>query len=195
MKPHFFLAIPVLDLANKSLVNWQEQNRDYYPFKKWVHPQDLHITLVFLGHVEDGLLHRLGDYLDVVANQQCTFNLTLNGLGTFGEKKHPRIFWSGVNKEEQLIELQSNVAKTCASLGLDIENRPYRPHITLARRWTGDDVFSLEEANQSLTKDHLSTWKVDKFHLYQSHIGKSPMYEPLRTFSFSADAFRTNEEE
>ncbi|MFV8827636.1 RNA 2',3'-cyclic phosphodiesterase [Alkalihalobacterium sp. APHAB7] len=188
MKTHFFLAIPVVGIANQSLINWQEQNKNYFLFKKWVHPQDLHITLVFLGHVEDGLLQCLGDQLELVAKQQSSFTLNINGLDTFGEKKRPRIFWAGVDKEEQLIELQSNVAKTCARLGLEIENRPYRPHITLARRWNGDDIYSPDKANQSFTKNDLSSWKVDKFHLYQSHIGKSPMYEPLRTFSFSADA-------
>ncbi|WP_209123922.1 RNA 2',3'-cyclic phosphodiesterase [Alkalihalobacillus sp. BA299] len=182
MKTHFFLAIPVLGQANVSLIEWKERNIQQFPFQKWVHPHDLHITLVFLGHVEEAMLRSLGDHIDEVIKSFPSFALTINELNTFGEKNRPRIFWSSVEKEERLYDLQKKVANACADLGIEIENRPYRPHITLARRWKGNDHYSSTQASQSFTQEYRSSWNVDKFHLYQSHIGKSPVYEPIRTF-------------
>ncbi|OLO40192.1 2'-5' RNA ligase [Alkalihalophilus pseudofirmus] len=182
MKTHFFLAVPVSGQVQRFLSEWKDRNIGHFPFQKWVHHEDLHITLVFLGHIEKKLLHHLSDQLDELIKKHHSFSLTLGNLNTFGENSRPRIFWSGVENELSLFKLQKDIANTCLSLNLEIEKRPYRPHITLARRWKGDDNFSLPQATELFNQENKSSWKVDKVHLYQSHLGKSPMYEPIRTF-------------
>ncbi|WP_216831841.1 RNA 2',3'-cyclic phosphodiesterase [Alkalihalobacterium elongatum] len=187
MKAHFFLAIPVLGSANQSLVNWKEEHSSHFPFQKWIHPQDLHITLVFLGHVEKAQLIALGEQIDKTIKNYHSFTITLNELNTFGDLNRPRIFWAGVEKPEQLMKLQMDIAQTCVNVGLDIEKRPYRPHITLARRWKANGMYTPALANELFTAEYQRSWEVEKIHLYQSHPGKSPMYEPIQTFFLSTN--------
>ena len=182
-KPHFFIAIPILYEVKEWLSSYVSSIRGEMPFKKWVHEEDYHITLTFLGYVEDEKLQVLNKKIIETLEQMQSFSLAPTTVGVFGQIDSPRILWVGVEVNEELLFLQRNIARVCEKVGIELDQRPYRPHITIARKWSGEDKFSISKAQSSLEKlTRPSQLEVNKVILYQSHIGKTPMYESKVTY-------------
>jgi RNA 2',3'-cyclic 3'-phosphodiesterase len=98
----------------------------------WTPPEKLHITLIFLGEVEEERQRELGRRLSAVQVQP--FFVGLEGLGVFPRKGHPRILWAGLEKADpRLFQLHGNVEQLTINLGFEPERRRYAPHVTLAR--------------------------------------------------------------
>jgi RNA 2',3'-cyclic 3'-phosphodiesterase len=101
------------------------------PGAKWVPPENMHLTLRFIGEVEYGLADDLDAALAKL--QSPRFDLTLDGVGFFGKPAAARTLWVGVRKCEALTRLQAKVEIAVQRLGLPAEERKYSPHVTLAR--------------------------------------------------------------
>ena len=92
-------------------------------------PENLHLTLAFLGEVEDPAPVR------AALAAACTggaFSLTVGGLGRFED-----LWWAGVRDNERLEALALRAQDALRQAGFSVERRPWRPHITLVRRWRG----------------------------------------------------------
>lgn len=159
------------------------------PFKKWVHPDDLHITLKFIGEVAPSAVPAIETALARIAARSNPFALKLSGAGTFGAPQAPRVLWAGLGgKLQPLKSLQADVESELAELGYEPENRPYSPHITLARQYSGTEPARKDEL-AGLFRPEGDTpleWTADRLVLYRSHFGRTPMYEPIRTVVFHA---------
>ncbi len=181
-QPHYFIAIPIENKVKVQLSNWCKQEQP--PFLRFVHEQDYHITLVFLGAISFSLLEQLKVALQTVAKRHERFSLTIDDLGTFGQEQSPRIFWASVIKESKLFALQMDIYKTCISLGLKLETRGYSPHITLARKYIGQGPYFAEELRQSFQSTFVNeNWCASSFVIYQTHLKKTPKYEVVTSFS------------
>ena len=101
------------------------------PGAKWVGPENLHLTLRFIGEVSEARFADVDAALSAV--RAPGFELTLSGIGHFSSGKVPRVLWVGVEKNEPLGYLHGRVEAACARAGLDSERRKFSPHITLAR--------------------------------------------------------------
>lgn len=91
----------------------------------------LHLTLHFLGDLDDPLLAWLARALQEVHHP--AFALTISGTGVFPARGRPTVLWAGVAPDPPLLDLHAKLAAVLATLGIAVEARPYRPHITLAR--------------------------------------------------------------
>lgn len=100
---------------------------------KWVDPDAIHITLKFLGNVDDGLAPAITQRLDAIAGRRRPFALPLDGFGAFPTADRPRVIWAGAESVPPLELLQHDVESAMADLGFDVEGRPFRPHVTLGR--------------------------------------------------------------
>jgi 2'-5' RNA ligase len=97
---------------------------------KWVEPDDMHITLRFLGDV-DG--RTADDFVDAIAGlDEEPFQLRISGLGSFGHRQ-PRALWAGVEAPPVLNRIQAAHERAARIAGLDPEARNFVPHVTLAR--------------------------------------------------------------
>lgn len=183
-RTHFFIAIPVSYEIREWLYSYRKKVENVTLFKKWVHEEDYHITLAFLGFVENEKLDELKQLLKKELHDFEAFSLSPTTIDIFGQKGHPRILWVGVEQSQKLMDLQKVIVDVCVQSGIQLETRPYRPHITIARKWLGEVEFNINKEQESLeTITGPSKWDVKKVVLYQSHIGKSPMYEPKELFS------------
>jgi len=98
---------------------------------RWIDRESFHITLRFIGDIEDGLAHEIADALDGVVARP--FRIRLKGVGTFGGNK-PHALYVGVAAEgEDLKRLQATHERICQMLGLPPEQRKFTPHVTIAR--------------------------------------------------------------
>lgn len=100
------------------------------PGARWVEPENYHITLRFIGDVDDRIAHEIGSMLDQV--NRHGFELRLDGLTSFGGRK-PRAVVAAVPTVPALSELQAEHERLMQRIGLEPEGRKYTPHVTLAR--------------------------------------------------------------
>lgn len=184
---HYFLALALPRQSKELLFKWRELLEPRLPFKTWVHPEDLHITLAFLGGTASfQQLNEVKNRMKILVQQHPAFELELNGIGTFGRKDAPRILWAGINKSEELTSLQKDVFTACTEAGFDLDKRPYSPHITLARRWKSDESFPFETVNEIVQpKQEYSFFEAENMVLYQTHMNRTPKYQPLAIFPLS----------
>lgn len=96
-----------------------------------VRPAQLHLTLHFLGDVEDDSRLEVREQLAAVRHEP--FTITIKGTGVFPPRGRPSVLWAGVVESQPLAELHAAVAAAIESCGLPVEHRPYVPHVTLAR--------------------------------------------------------------
>ncbi|WP_456385407.1 RNA 2',3'-cyclic phosphodiesterase [Desulfolithobacter sp.] len=140
------------------------------PGARWVPPDQLHLTLRFIGDVDGGVFADVREVLAGVRSQ--SFSLRIKGVGFFPPRKRPRVIWAGIESSDELILLQKRVENTLVACGLAPEGRKFSPHITLARlkntplsRITGFLAQHALLASRSFT--------VDRFLLYSSVLGRS----------------------
>jgi RNA 2',3'-cyclic 3'-phosphodiesterase len=182
-----FAAVPLPDDLKGMIAESVTAFKQQLPFRKWTHPDDYHITLKFLGATDISLMPDLEKQLAQCAAQSVPFTLEAVSAGTFGKPSAPAVLWAGVSGDlERLNELQGDVERSAERLGYALEDRPYRPHITIARRfvessgdWNGNGLAHL---SHWLDKKDCK-WTVSEIVLYQTRLNSSPMYEPIRKWS------------
>jgi 2'-5' RNA ligase len=100
----------------------------------WVPPENLHVTLKFLGAVEEERLALVGRRLEAVASRARRFELAIAGLGAFPAVSRPRVLWAGISAGgETLASLAAAVDEALEALGFAREARPFAAHVTLGR--------------------------------------------------------------
>ncbi len=97
---------------------------------RWIDRENYHLTLRFMGNIENGAANELVDALEAITPER--FEIELQGTGYFGGAK-PRAVWAGVRAPDALEQVQARQERLCQQLGLAPEQRKYTPHVTLAR--------------------------------------------------------------
>lgn len=179
---HYFIAVPIDEKLKGKLWDWNKDEKP--PFKQFVDEADYHITLAFLGGVEPSLLEDLQNSLANISIKHELFSLIFDDIGFFGQENNPRIFWAGVKKEEKLFKLQKAIFETCTRLGFHLDVRSYNPHLTMARKYSGDSPYFQAELKSSFQKTMKNqSWNVSRFVIYQTHLKQTPKYEEIASFS------------
>jgi 2'-5' RNA ligase len=136
------------------------------PGARWVDPGNYHVTLRFIGEVDEGLA---GDIDEVLARIRARpFDLVLTGIGQFGE----RMLWVGVQKNPALLHLRDKVESALVRLGLEPEARRYAPHVTLARLKNAPEA-RLQAYIQEHALFRAEPFAVDGFSLIASYLTKA----------------------
>lgn len=180
--PHYFIAVPLSSSIKDWLFLQQSQCKDLdaLSYKSWTHKEDLHITLKFLGAVTPEKIDLLVNKLVQLQSKFEPFQLKVGGLGNFGNPKQPRVLWTGVESNDRLNQLYKTIEDVCVEVGFSEENRPYRPHITLAKKWNGsrlpEDYMSELAAS---FKGERQDW-IDHFVVYEIHPSQSPKYKVIK---------------
>jgi 2'-5' RNA ligase len=144
------------------------QLKKLIPTIRWVPPKNFHLTLRFLGSIEETLIDSIGA---VLSNELCPFpRLSINakGLGVFPDLRRPRILWVGL-EGNALTTLAARVESALQPLGFAAEQRPFTPHLTIGR-WRQFDRSpkTVGEALASWRNREFGESAVDKIVLYQS---------------------------
>ena len=178
---HYFLAIPLPEEARRILAHHVNVLKEELPYKEWTYPDDLHITLTFLGAANFQRINELKQAVTEKVEEHPSISLTLNGLGTFGQNDRPRVLWAGVSSDSHLYQLQKQIHEAAEQVGFQVDKRPYKPHITLAKKWAGSDVLNPKCLETEVEK---LSWEVKGVILYRTLLGRSPKYQPLKVFTF-----------
>jgi len=155
------------------------------PLIRWVAPQNVHLTLKFLGDVSPVNLEQLADALKVEALNHETFTIFVGGLGAFPTPRHARVIWVGLQAPVALMALLRGVEAVAARLGYASEDRPFSPHLTIGRvgqNIPGKDLQRIRTALEGSTVGALGTLRVDALHIFKSDLQPGgPVYSRLYT--------------
>ena len=177
---HYFWAVKLPDAIKQSIHDELNNVQPIFQFQRWVHRDDYHITLAFLGSADEQRLQEVINLVGQAMTEQHSFPLQIIGLNTFGNNKAPRIFWGAGNEEDRLYELQAIVHQKCLEGGFTLESRPYHPHITIARKWSAQEEFNMQllTKHNPFQEKHLC-FSVNEIALYKTNLDKIPKYEPI----------------
>jgi len=110
---------------------------------KWVEPENLHLTLKFLGEVSHGLIADVCRKVEKAAAQVEPFTLEVCGLGAFPNPARPRVIWLGSRTgAEQMVLLYDRIEAALAELGFPRENRRFQVHLTIGRPRSGGQTLN-----------------------------------------------------
>ncbi len=183
MKKHYFLAVPIEEKQRMILLNWIQNHKSSLPFKSWVHPEDYHITLAFLGDIQQhSKLIELTKSVNETLKNDFQFEISLKGIDVFGKAESPRILWASVEHSESLNHLQTVIVKACEETGFQLDRKPFRPHITLARKWNSVHPFIKFARLDQVFNDQPSPSVVSSIYLYQTNLDQIPKYEAINIF-------------
>ncbi len=150
---------------------------------RWVDPEGMHLTLKFLGDVDDRELHQVCQITKRVAEEVDPFSLSCCGLGAFPSSDKPTTIWMGLSDEsETLVPMQKRLESLLFDeLRIPIENRPYRAHITLGRNKSrGKYNPPLTELLQSSATEDFGSLQVNELVAFSSELTRQgPIYTPL----------------
>jgi 2'-5' RNA ligase len=184
-----FLAVELSSNIQEKIFALQQQLKGTLPPINWVRSESIHLTLKFLGYVDPSLVSQLLSALKPIGEKHVPFSIDVQGLGVFPHVKHPRIFWVGLTGNTQALhDLVFEIEAALETLGFPLEEKPYHPHLTLARiKRENAKVGSALIQTRALESDqHLGTLIVDRFTLFQSDLDSSgARYTPLWTVPFS----------
>lgn len=103
------------------------------PQLSWVREPALHLTVKFLGEQPEEMVPKLVDALRTVGERNKVIEVEIGGVGAFPNFRRPRVVWIGVTPDPKLELLHHDVEAACEELGMPLDGKPFRPHLTLAR--------------------------------------------------------------
>ena len=182
-----FIAIDIDDKVRNALSNLQRQVQNQVDIRrndvKWVNPENIHLTLKFLGEVKDDEVARLCNTIKAVADRFENFDLEIQQLGHFGGKS-ARVLWVGTGTgSNNLCELAKELEKQLAQAQWPKENRDYAGHLTICRVKNTSAGFKLAKICEDYKDFKAGTIEVDTIRLYQSQLTTTgPIYTAIGNF-------------
>ena len=127
-----FIAIDLPVAIRAALREKQQAFQAACPDASWTRPEGIHLTLKFLGEISEAQVKQVSDALSALERFEA-FEIGVEGFGFFPDARRPRVFWAGLQAPPALPELAARVETALESLGFPREQRPFTPHLTLAR--------------------------------------------------------------
>ncbi|MDQ0430435.1 2'-5' RNA ligase [Planomicrobium stackebrandtii] len=178
MKPHYFIGIKIPSAISEKL---DEERRSWnmQSHKRQTPPQDMHITLLFIGEDVYDEIGRAEKLLSSI--KQPPFSLAVDGIKAFGNPSTPRIIYASLENSEELQGLQRQVLESLEPLQIRPDPKEFIPHITLASKWAGgapgEPQFSIGKMQ----------FEVTEFSLFQIAPKENPRYRKIANYVLEKD--------
>lgn len=190
-----FIAIDVPPAVLDTIIRIQNRFKSLGLHASWVNPGNIHLTLKFLGETDPDRIPGIQNKLTETLAPIAPFRLSLDSAGVFPDTKHPRVLWVGLKDEEGTLEiLQTAIEKTLGNAGFPIEQRPFSPHLTLARIKSPKGIKSprgkkgLKDELDAVNQEGIGPLPFDVagVHLYESQLTpKGSIYTVLANFKLN----------
>lgn len=172
--PRLFIAVDLPETIKENL----ESMSFGIPGAKWVRPEQLHLTVRFIGEVDGALFHDIKNILAEVS--AASFSLQLKGVGYFPPRGAPRVLWIGLDKSEPLQLLRKKIDTALLRARIEPEGRKYSPHITLARLKNSpvNKIANFLSGNGLFSQE---PFQVEDFKLYSSVLSPKGAYHKVES--------------
>lgn len=128
-----FIALDIGTPVRKKLIALQKELNETGADVRWVKPENLHLTLAFLGNIATDKLNPLTAAVQQQTEGLNPFILTVHGAGVFGRRNRPSVVWAGIKDSPPLDELYQQVIAALGAVEIPFHNKRFRPHLTLGR--------------------------------------------------------------
>jgi 2'-5' RNA ligase len=183
-----FVALEIPPAVRDSLAKLIRDMRAIAPQPKWVRPENLHITLKFIGEVAPAKLEAIRAALAMVRSDGPVA-LEFLGVGFFAKARRLLILWAGLDASVNLQPLARDIDRSLVALGVPSEERAYTPHVTLARCGDPRLLEKFRPFFDGNSKRSFGSFEAHEFHLIESKLKPSGAeYTTLHSFPFAAEA-------
>ena len=185
-----FIAIELPQKIIGTLSALQNQLKNTQADVKWVAPENIHLTLKFLGEVDEKKIEKIIQALEETAKDNQPFSIRLCALGAFPKINFPRVIWVGIDAgDEETKNIAFVLEEKLQKLGIPKEKRPFSSHITIGRVRSGINREKLVKELDILQRKGLLQENLEflatKITLFKSTLTpKGPIYEILKEASF-----------
>ena len=180
-----FIAIEVPRAIQDKISSLQDALKKEGGKISWVKPENIHLTLKFLGNVEESKIDQIGEALTKAAERITPFNMIVKGTGAFPDMRRPRVIWVGVEEASgQLLNIFNEIEKELSKIGFQKEERRFSPHLTIGRVKTPSGISRL--VDKLKTTDFLGgEFTAGEVVLMKSDLKPTgAVYTPLRKVKF-----------
>ncbi len=185
-----FVAVPVLQQVRQRAQTIIDRLRPSGADVKWVPAENLHITLSFLGDVDERNIAEVCRAATQATTGQADFTLVCRGVSAFPSTQRPRTIWIGIAQgSQQLCALQADIQQALVRLGYPAESRQFHPHLTIGRvRRSGPGLRQLSQQLQAMRDQEVGETYVDQVVVYSSQLmPDKPIYQALARIPLEGD--------
>lgn len=167
-----FIAIKIPEDIQEKLKGIQEKLKQSAVHVSWVKPENIHLTLKFLGNIEENQIPDIGSKLEESVKVVSPFQLQIGYAGAFPNIRFPRVVWIGVTDDEasSLKTLQAELESQLAKLGFKKEKGRFQPHLTLGRVRSQKNRSNLLRAIESIINIWVGEVYVDTVYFIRSEL-------------------------
>lgn len=180
-----FIAIELSGEIKEYLSRLQEKLKTSQADVKWVAPANIHLTLKFLGEIDDKTKDNVTGIVEDIAKDKSPFYLNIASLGAFPRIESPRVIWVGIDKgDAQVKEIAKALEEKLSKIGIPAEDKLFSSHITIGRTKSSKNRNNLAKSMESLKEnaaEGITELRVEKITLFKSTLTpKGPIYEVLK---------------
>ena len=169
-----FRAFIAIDLPDgvKSFLSEAQETLKLHGFRvKWVRPQNIHLTLKFLGDTAIADTDKIAEAMALAAKNCPIVSLTAKGIGVFPNVRRPRVIWAGLNGQlETLAKLQQTLDAHLADLGFAGDTRAFKSHLTLGRVKGQIESDRMKAAIDTLKEFESEPFEANRVILFKSEL-------------------------
>ena len=177
-----FVAALLPEDVKKRIGEYIETIRPHFEGVRWEKAEKLHLTLKFLGSVEDTKAPGIGSIIGNLSQLYAPFETALTSAGGFPDLKHARVLYVGLSGNPGLSSLKTNIEETLEPLGFEKEKRPFTPHVTIGR------VKNRMRVRESFPEPELYEFRIDEVGLIKSDTRREgSVYTPLYIFRLNPE--------
>lgn len=184
-----FIAIGITDQIKRGIGELLDILKKYAVDIKWVIPENLHLTLKFLGNTPDVLLPTIRESLMRIVSSYEACYIKIYNIGVFPNKKYPRVVWVGIEDTEILKKLKSDIEHSMSLLGYQREDKAFKPHLTLGRVRSQKGIVNIVHELDNFKDREFGIIHVDRIKLMKSELKpQGAQYSCLHDIQFGKDA-------
>jgi 2'-5' RNA ligase len=166
-----FVAIDLKPEVKNSLIKFIQKLDSHNPNIRWVKDQGMHLTLKFIGEIEENEAKKIRSVLMELNLKRKRFPLKLIGTGTFPPRsRHPRIVWVGIEENQQLMSMQNEVESLLEKLSISREKRRFFPHLTLGRIKANHNIEPVLEELINYKNNEFGSQEVEEIIFFRSFL-------------------------
>ncbi|MCU0598775.1 MAG: RNA 2',3'-cyclic phosphodiesterase [Desulfobacterales bacterium] len=183
-----FIAVELPENVRSALRLVQEKLNSYQFKITWTKPENIHLTMKFLGDIKQERVAPIVSVLESAARDCRPMTLCSQAIGFFPGVRQPRVLWTGISGQtEALAELQGKIDRGLASLNIPREKKPFTGHLTLGRIKGGGNPGMFVDIMKTFQNMKTDPFMVDSVNLYQSNLMPSgPIYSKLFTMKLGS---------
>jgi len=181
-----FVAIPLNADIISRIEKIQKELKSIPADVRWVRPQSIHLTLKFLGNIEENRIDDIAQAIQKGISEYESWSVLVKNLGTFPSLRNPRVIWIGVeDKRGKIVTLQNRIEKELTKLGFEEEKRKFSPHLTLGRVKSSRGKKELVQYLIDERERSFGETLIDRVILFKSDLKPSgAIYTVLKEFTF-----------